>query len=69
MITEQQRRALFALREALSLCDDAGLNLTLNDGGPGMSIECFVTDTSLSEIGVYLCSTDIDAILEAHPDA
>ena len=77
MITEEQRRALFALREALRLCDEAYLMLALNDDGPGMTIETIGPGMTietigpfvvLAEVGVYLGQGDISDILEAHPD-
>lgn len=69
MITEQQRRALFALREALHLCDRAYLMLSLNDDGPGLTIETLNPSTVLAQVGVYLSSEDIDRLLAEHPDA
>ena len=68
MITEAQRRALFALREALRLCDEAHLMLSLNDDGPGMTIEAIDPAAVLAEVGVYLAQSDISDVLEAHPD-
>lgn len=68
MITEAQRRALFALREALRLCDEAYLMLALNDDGPGMTIETIGPSVVLAKVGVYLWQSDISDILEAHPD-
>lgn len=68
MITEAQRRALFALREALHLCDDALIMLSLNDDGPGMAIEALDQRVVLAEIGVYLTRDDVTAVLDEHPE-
>lgn len=68
MITEEQRRALFALREALHLCDEAGLMLSLNDDGPGMTIEEIVSGKVLDEVEHFLGAYDIDGILAEHPE-
>lgn len=37
MITEEQRRALFALREALRLCEGAGVSI-INDENNGIQV-------------------------------
>lgn len=69
MITETQRRALFALREALRLCDEARLILDLGEcDDSGMSIVCISTDKVLRNVGVYLDASDVQAILEEHPE-
>lgn len=68
MITEAQRRALFALREALHLCDDALIMLSLNDDGPGMAIEALDQRVVLAEIYVYLTRDDVTAVLDEHPE-
>lgn len=68
MITEAQRRALFALREALHLCDESHLMLALNDDGPGMTIETVGPSSVLAEIGVYLWAGDVETILTEHPE-
>lgn len=68
MITEAQRRALFALREALHLCDEALIMLSLNDDGPGMTVETVGPSAVLAEVGVYLWAGDVDTILSEHPE-
>jgi hypothetical protein len=65
MITEAQRRALFALREALNLCVDARIILSLNEEGPGMVIEA---QEFQYPVHVYLVNTDIDTLLAEHPE-
>lgn len=69
MITEEQRRALFALREALRLCDQAGLLIDLGECVDfGLRIENISTGEILNHIRVSLDSTDIGMILEGHPE-
>ena len=70
MITEAQRRALFALREALRLCDAAQVLIQAR--------ECSLGDFNQQEIAVgdnyhytsesFLSAENIDTVLEAHPD-
>lgn len=70
MITEAQRRALFALREALQLCEKSSIWVQAREGSPGCLLQQEVT------IGVafhytgesFLSSENIDAILAEHPD-
>lgn len=65
MITENQRRALFALREALHLCDDAGMTVSEVIGGVGVYDQnirlMFSSDDDLAV-------ADLDAFLAEHPD-
>lgn len=61
MITEAQRRALFALREALHLCAAANVHVDARR-------ENVLIDPHKSEWGYKLESADIDAILAEHPD-
>lgn len=72
MITEEQRRALHALREALRLCEGAevGLHLEGNDytalwiichnSGPEPTSRLFDADRVLAE--------QVDALLQEHPE-
>lgn len=61
MITEAQRRALFALREALHLCDVAGMTVSEVIGGVG------VYDSNVrqmfSSASEDLLTTDVDTFL------
>lgn len=68
MITEAQRRALFALREALHLCNQAHLMLALNDDEPGMTIEDIRSGHVFDEVKSFLGAYDIDAIIEDYPE-
>lgn len=69
MITEPQRRALFALREALQLCDAAMLLIDLGECDDfGLRVENIPSGKVLGKIHVSLDSTDISAILEEHPE-
>lgn len=69
MITKEQRRALFALREALNLCDSAHLMISLNEDGPGLTVESLLSGpTTLASVWFYLCATDIYALLAEHPE-
>lgn len=69
MITEEQRRALFALREALRLCEGANLSLSLNTDGPGLALEALgASGRVLAHYGVCLVAEDIDRLLAEHPE-
>lgn len=69
-MTEEQRRALFALREALRLCDGAGVMLDLGDPADyGLQVEVIPTGEVLAIIGVTLSHSDIDFLLEEHPES
>ena len=64
MITEGQRRALFALREALRLCEDANLELGIFCDTPGVSLEqTGATGRVLAVFEAELSSQDIDSVL------
>lgn len=63
MITEEQRRALFALREALRLCEDARICID------GQDIYIFhVVSGWETPCGGSLCSTDVAHLLAEHPE-
>ncbi len=69
MITEPQRRALFALREALRLCDQAMLLIDLGECDDfGLRVEDIPSGQILGKIRVSLDSTDISSIFEGHPE-
>lgn len=71
MITEEQRRALFALREALRLCEGADVLIQAR--------ECDIGDEHQQEITVgeqwyythksFLSVEDIDIVLQEHPES
>ena len=68
MITEEQRRALFALREALRLCEGAGVEVhPCQDNWVGVSPIGGVEFFLCSESDVLLPS-DIDRLLAEHPE-
>lgn len=60
MITEAQRRALFALREALHLCDEAGIYISPENDYDGYR--------RVLEIGGQLQVSDVDRVLAEHPE-
>lgn len=68
MITEEQRRALHALREALRLCEGAAVEVhPCQDNWVGVSPS--------TQVGFFLCSetdvlraSDIDRLLAEHPE-
>lgn len=66
MITEEQRRALFALREALHLCDIAGVEI-INEGFEGNGI---VVRFGISEWPCFtsLIESDLAKLLQEHPE-
>lgn len=71
MITEAQRRALFALREALHLCEEARVTVSYSADlvvhvCTWDSSEDLIADAS-SETEDLLAS-DIDALLAEHPE-
>lgn len=71
MITEEQRRALFALREALRLCECAGVMIQARENRLG-------SDDQQQEISFgqyfkythdsFLNAEDIEAVLQEHPE-
>lgn len=71
MITEAQRRALFALREALHLCEGADITVS-----PCSDSYVQVATWTLGNLDSEICSdsedllaSDIDRLLAEHPDA
>lgn len=62
MITEAQRRALFALREALHLCEGAGVVIAGN-GYREVSVKL-----DCSEWATDFCDEDVTAFLAEHPE-
>lgn len=66
MITEAQRRALFALREALHLCEAAEVEVYQAIGCVGVGASDFKW-TEHSE-GENLHSADITRLLAEHPE-
>lgn len=70
MITEEQRRALFALREALHLCEGAGVEVVADahqNWGELIIHVAGVTNLPL-DTGDMLTVADIDAVLQEHPE-
>lgn len=66
MITEPQRRALFALREALHLCEGAGVVIG-NYSEHGLALG----EVSLSEqyyFDSYVGVGDVENLLAEHPE-
>lgn len=64
MITEEQRRALFALREALRLCEGAGMAI---DANAGESVRLWVgSDCKLA--AEYLQADTVAQLLQEHPE-
>lgn len=66
MITEEQRRALFALREALHLCEGADVHLYagMHQGSGFTRLELSKNDWMDDEFA----ATDVDALLAEHPE-
>ncbi|QJD55197.1 hypothetical protein Psm1vBMR14_gp45 [Pseudomonas phage MR14] len=62
-MTEEQRRALFALREALRLCEAARVSIWANTVP---SISVFLTH--YSEACQDLTASDINRLLSEHPE-
>lgn len=62
-MTKEQRRALFALREALNLCEAARVSIWANTV-PGISV--FLTH--YSESCQDLTASSIDRLLSEHPE-
>lgn len=65
MITEEQRRALFALREALRLCEQARIYVSPQDDYDGY--RCVLEVGGHDSFG-QLTVADIDAVLQEHPE-
>lgn len=73
MITEAQRRALFALREALHLCEVAEVSVSADLTKPRVHVICcdpthktFRTGTHTA--GALLESSFVDTLLAEHPE-
>lgn len=66
MITEAQRRALFALREALRLCEEAKVEVYQGIGCVGFGAADFKW-SGLSE-SENLHASDIDGLLVEYPE-
>lgn len=67
MITEAQRRALFALREALQLCTTADVHLYsyMRQGCGLTSLQLGRDDSNDDEFAVE----DVDRLLAEHPES
>lgn len=65
MITEEQRRALFALREALHLCE--GADIFISPAVEGIRIGGAEGGT-LGYFDEGLRPSNIDAVLQEHPE-
>jgi len=65
MITEAQRRALFALREALRLCDETRIFIS-----PGDDYDAYRCGLEVDGHEGYgqLQVSDVEACLREHPD-
>lgn len=71
MITEAQRRALFALREALHLCDGARVAVRATTSpfqGDEYQQEIQVGNDFHYTCEEFLSTENIDAILSEHPE-
>ena len=66
MITEAQRRALFALREALHLCEGAHVRVYMSPG-----YDCLETaiDFDRSQHFGDMRAEDITAVIAEHPES
>ena len=65
-MTEEQRRALFALREALRLCEGADVHLyTWNHGG---SAEVCLNLGESDWMDDEFATGDVDRLLSEHPE-
>lgn len=65
MITEAQRRALFALREALHLCEEAKIYISPEDDYDGY--RCVLEIDGHDSWG-QLQVSDVDRVLAEHPE-
>jgi len=71
MITEEQRRALFALREALHLCDAARVTVSVS---ADLVVQVCLWDEKFdltadeSSDSEDLLAKDVDRLLAEHPD-
>ncbi|MNE82637.1 hypothetical protein D3C81_773740 [compost metagenome] len=71
MITEEQRRALFALREALHLCEAAGVLIQAREShiGDEHQQEITVGDNWHYTRESFLRAENVDAVLAEHPES
>lgn len=69
MITEAQRRALFALREALHLCDAADLIIHAHAKRVRVASEDPDNRFGILSRRAWLAGTDIGTILAEHPES
>lgn len=69
MITETQRRALFALRETLHLCDEAGLLIYARAEGVRVCNNGGDVQFGTTSRNIWLEASDVDRLLAEHPDA
>lgn len=65
MLTEEQRRALHALREALRLCEGAGMAI---DANAGESVRLWIGSDCIAATE-YLQPDVIDQVLQEHPES
>lgn len=72
MITEEQRRALFALREALHLCEGADVSVSAKLNGGAVHVICATEmgcyRTGTVTKGPFLKALDLDRLLAEHPE-
>lgn len=71
MITENQRRALFALREALHLCEGAAVSVSAGLTSQCVHVICTqynVYAAGAVSFGAVLGSATIDELLAANPE-
>lgn len=73
MITEQQRRALFALREALHLCEGAEVSVSADLTKPRIHVICCdpthkTFRTGQHSAGPLLEASFVDFLLSEHPE-
>ena len=70
-MTEEQRRALFALREALRLCDGAGVLVAACDTTIAWEHQQEITvgNQYFYTGRAFLDAEHIDAVLQEHPES
>ena len=64
-MTEEQRRALFALREALRLCEGARVRVESHGGYDG---ECILHFELNRDKWFAICSEQVDEFLALYPE-
>lgn len=74
MITEAQRRALFALREALHLCQGAEVSVSADLNKPRVHVICCDPDHLTFKTGKHTSGPKLDAdfvsgLLAEHPES